>query len=307
MLPLVTIAVPVFNGGPLLRRALEAVLAQDYENVEIIVSDNGSTDGSADVVREYLGRSPRMRLVVHPHNIGGSPNFQFLLREARGQYFFWAAADDRWTHNFVSRLVGELEAHPEAVLAFPAIERLRNDESRLDVLRFSGPLDPTALPHSRVAYRCAAGVPYHIALYGIWRIDYLRGVFHGLPQFLAGDRVFMCGVTLASRLRYVDEILYIRMTHAAPISERYAGEYIGAVYGSPARYFKAMFNAIPQLARFPGIPARRRLLIPVIGIRFCLLITKWMALAVIHVSLRRLLPDRVRIGLTTRVRRLFNS
>lgn len=305
--PLVTIGVPVHNGGPTLRRALEAVIAQDYPNVEIIVSDNASTDGSLDVIREYLPRVPHMRLIVHERNIGGSANFQLLVREANGKYFFWAADDDEWHPTFTSRLVAALEIRPDTGLGFTAIERLRSDHTRFDLLRFGGPLDPAALPPWKIAYKCAAGVPYHIGIYGIWRTDVLRSVFHGLPQFLAGDRIFICGVALSTRLLYIDEVLYVRTTHAMPVAERYAGEHIGAVYASPLRYVKAILSAFPTLARFPGIPARRRLLTPILVLRFSILILGWMVMNVISVTLRRLLPDRIRIALTTRVRRLLNS
>jgi hypothetical protein len=101
--PLVTIGIPTFNRvGPLVK-AIETALAQDYPNLEVIVSDNCSTDGTESFCRQVAERDHRVRYVRHPENRGGVENFRFVLREARGELFMWLGDDDWLDADYVSR------------------------------------------------------------------------------------------------------------------------------------------------------------------------------------------------------------
>src|SRR5438270_344950 len=106
--PLVSIGVPVYNAEPTLRRSLESLLAQDYSNFEIVISDNCSSDASLAICRQYAAQHANVRIHVNTRNIGASGNFLKVLSHARGEYFMWAAADDYWAPDFVSCLVAEL-------------------------------------------------------------------------------------------------------------------------------------------------------------------------------------------------------
>jgi glycosyltransferase involved in cell wall biosynthesis len=293
MEPLVTVGVPVYNGEKLLPRALDAVLAQEYGNLEILISDNASTDRSPEIIREYAGRREGIRIIRRERNFGASENFQLLVREARGKYFFWASADDSWDPHFVTRTVAALESAPEAGLALTAVTRIYDDFSPLDSLRFSGPLDPSRLSHWRAAMNCASGVSYHVGVYGLWRLELLRRVFRGYPLFFASDRLFMCGVALATGLAYVDEPLYVRTVHRATIADRYSEEGLGVAYANPLRYCKSALVAPFYLVRFPTLPLRRRLVTPLVAARFSVLMLRVMRLQVVIPMLRRYIPRSV--------------
>jgi glycosyltransferase involved in cell wall biosynthesis len=96
---------PVFNGGEYLRDSLQAVLSQTFTDFELIVSDNASTDDTERIGREYGERDGRVRFIRHQRNIGAFGNFEFVLSEARGRYFMWAAADDLISPDWVAHLV----------------------------------------------------------------------------------------------------------------------------------------------------------------------------------------------------------
>lgn len=113
--PRVSIGLPVHNGGERLQRALDSLLAQEFRDFELIVSDNASTDDTARRLDEAAARDPRLRVVHQPHNLGAFPNFEFVLRQARGEYFMFAAADDAWAPDFVRRNAEFLDAHPDYV------------------------------------------------------------------------------------------------------------------------------------------------------------------------------------------------
>jgi glycosyltransferase involved in cell wall biosynthesis len=100
--PLVSVGVPTYNRPEGLRRTLSCLTAQTYPNLEIIVGDNGSAgDESQRIALEFAQRDPRIRYHRHAANLGPGFNFKFVLREAKGDFFFWAADDDEWHPEFV--------------------------------------------------------------------------------------------------------------------------------------------------------------------------------------------------------------
>jgi glycosyltransferase involved in cell wall biosynthesis len=99
--PRVSIGVPVYNCDAYLHLALDSLLAQTFSDLEIIISDNASTDSTESVCRMYAARDSRIRYVRQKTNMGAPANFQFVLGQAMGEYFMWAAADDERSHDCV--------------------------------------------------------------------------------------------------------------------------------------------------------------------------------------------------------------
>jgi glycosyltransferase involved in cell wall biosynthesis len=117
--PRVTIGVPVYNGARHLEPCLESLLAQTYDDIEIVISDNASTDRTAEICRDFCERDERVRYYRQPQNIGAAANFNFLPRSTQGEFFKWAAHDDFCAPEFVERCVAALDRSPTDVLAFP--------------------------------------------------------------------------------------------------------------------------------------------------------------------------------------------
>ena len=114
--PLVSIGVPVFNGEKGLAAALDSLLEQDYPNLEIIISDNASTDATPEICENYVRKDPRVKYYRSGENLGSIRNFNRVFELASGRYFMWAAHDDRRERSFVSACVEKMEQCPEAVL-----------------------------------------------------------------------------------------------------------------------------------------------------------------------------------------------
>ncbi|MDT3699661.1 MAG: glycosyltransferase family A protein [Thermincola sp.] len=116
--PLVSIGLPVYNGERFLRLALESLLAQDYENFELIISDNASTDATAEICQHYMSMDKRIRYVRNDINPGAAKNFNRVFELSAGKYFMWAAHDNIWDKSYISKCVAMLEENPAAVLCF---------------------------------------------------------------------------------------------------------------------------------------------------------------------------------------------
>lgn len=107
--PIVSIGMPVYNGERFIREALDSLLAQTFTNFELIISDNASTDATELICRNYAEQDSRIRYIRQRENLGVLPNFQFVLNEASGEYFMWAAYDDKWDGDWVESLRNALE------------------------------------------------------------------------------------------------------------------------------------------------------------------------------------------------------
>jgi len=112
----VSIGLPVYNGAGRVGDALRSALSQDYQQLEIIVSDNASEDETGLICRRVADSDPRVRYLRNPTNIGLVPNFSRVRDEAGGQYFCWLTHDDLLSEpTYVSSVVDYLESHRDVV------------------------------------------------------------------------------------------------------------------------------------------------------------------------------------------------
>lgn len=115
--PRLSVGLPVYNGERYLAESIESLLGQSYKDFELIISDNASTDGTADICRRYANQDSRVRYLRQPRNIGLAPNHNFVVEQSRGEFFKWAAADDLYGRDLLQSCVDALDQHPDVVLA----------------------------------------------------------------------------------------------------------------------------------------------------------------------------------------------
>ncbi|MFJ7565828.1 glycosyltransferase family 2 protein [Herminiimonas sp. NPDC097707] len=115
VMPLVSIGVPVYNGAATLERVLDSLLRQSLVDFELIISDNNSNDGTAAICQAFADRDVRVRYIRQVQNLGAVFNFQYVMDQARGRYFLWAACDDVRTLDFLEENVRFLENNPDYV------------------------------------------------------------------------------------------------------------------------------------------------------------------------------------------------
>jgi glycosyltransferase involved in cell wall biosynthesis len=114
--PKISVIVPIYNQRPFIRETVDSVLEQDHANVELVLSDDGSTDGTTEILREYAEREPeRVKLVASEANRGIAGAFNRALDAQTGDYIAWLGGDDMMLPGKLSRQVGLLQSRPDAV------------------------------------------------------------------------------------------------------------------------------------------------------------------------------------------------
>jgi glycosyltransferase involved in cell wall biosynthesis len=130
--PLVSIGIPTYNGSKRIAGALASIWKQGYPNLEIIISDNCSSDNSIEVIAEIRKDHPEIKYYRQTKNVGMLPNFEFLLRNASGKYFMWLSDDDKIEPGTIPKYVEFLEANVSYSLVSGAIKYWK--EETLDLI-----------------------------------------------------------------------------------------------------------------------------------------------------------------------------
>ena len=136
--PLVSVGIPLYRSRRFLDVIIENIDAIDYQNLEIIISDQHLADDTIALLKERYGADPRFQFLTGTEGINWVENFNLLLRKASGKYFLWMAHDDSYPPDYIRQLVTVLEQNPESVLAFGRVEQVSMD-GFLPVFRFLPP------------------------------------------------------------------------------------------------------------------------------------------------------------------------
>jgi glycosyltransferase involved in cell wall biosynthesis len=214
--PTVGIGMPVFNGERYLEAAISSVLAQSFTDLELVISDNASTDRTEAICRRFAAADPRIRYVRHPENLGAHPNYNRSFELSRGRYFKWAAHDDVLRPGFLEACVAALEQNTDAALCQSDIDYIDEEDksigSRRSHLAGAESLDPATRFAALVlnAHDCQA-------MMGVFRRSILeRSIL--LPSFHGADRAMLAQVALLGRYIHVPGALIQVRDHG----ERYS-------------------------------------------------------------------------------------
>lgn len=115
---LLTIAIPTYNREQLLKRTMESVLKQIDNRVELLVSDNASTDGTAALVKSYMVTYPQISYYCNEKNLGADGNFLKCIKKAVGEYVLLLGSDDILIDGAINRICDYLDNHQDTSLLF---------------------------------------------------------------------------------------------------------------------------------------------------------------------------------------------
>jgi glycosyltransferase involved in cell wall biosynthesis len=150
--PAVSVCVPAYHGAAHIAATIESVLAQTYADFELVVVDDGSTDGTAAVVERYA--DPRIRLVRNPRRLGAQGNWNRCLELARGRYFKLLPQDDLLAPPCLARQVAALEGAGGERLALVFCARTIIDADGRALMTRGYPGRGGAIPGRSVVRRC---------------------------------------------------------------------------------------------------------------------------------------------------------
>ncbi|MBZ2199009.1 glycosyltransferase family 2 protein [Occultella gossypii] len=208
--PRLTIGLPVYNGEAYLAETLESLLAQDYDDFELVVSDNASTDSTVAIVESFAERDPRVRLVRNDRNMGAAYNYNRLVTDSRAELFKWAGYDDLLEPENVSSCVAALDANPDAVLAFAQATII--DGVGDEVREYNERLEITA----RAPWRRVASFAWRFSLcnaaFGVMRREPMTRT--GLIRpYISSDVTFLAEMAAMGTFDLVDRRLFRRRVH----------------------------------------------------------------------------------------------
>jgi len=193
--PLVSICIPTYNRAQQLARALESAINQDYRNLEIIVSDNASTDETAGVVAEHVKQDRRVRHIRKASNVGLTANFNESIRLASGTYRMWLADDDWLDSNFVGSAVSALIADPDSVMVTGQCKIHREGES----VEMARRVDITSDSATCRIIRYYATVAENSAFYGLYKAQVVTAI-ELADDKISADWQFLATVALAGKI-----------------------------------------------------------------------------------------------------------
>ena len=210
---LVSVGVPVYNEEAWLSAALDSLLAQDYDELEIIVCDNASTDSTAEVAREFASRDRRVVLHTSEANAGASDNFNRCFRLSSGEYFTWASGHDLRLPGAISKCVEALEADRDLVLCYPGAVWRRFDGATEPVVDDS--LETRGLSE-RERLRMTVEQLYNCnAVYGVIRSSALARTRLS-RKCLGADHVLLAELSVQGGFHQLDEALFVRAENRPP-------------------------------------------------------------------------------------------
>jgi glycosyltransferase involved in cell wall biosynthesis len=131
-LPLVSIAIITYNHEKFIGEALNSVLGQDYENIEIVVADDGSKDRTPEILRKFERDNPgKLRLILSERNEGITVNSNKAHFACRGKYVAWLGGDDLMLPGKIRKQVKFLEDHPDYYIVYHNLEIFRSETGEI--------------------------------------------------------------------------------------------------------------------------------------------------------------------------------
>lgn len=189
--PLVSVGIATYNGAETIARALESLEAQTYTNLEVIISDDGSSDETARICQEFVARNAHWRFSSNSGERGMLSNYRALVSQASGEYFCLVDQDDRREPAFICEAVRALRCNPQLVGWVCGVEVVWAPGNSPDKLRpMHLNLAPSKLGDGNPVTRlsCLSRRYFDAWMYGVYRRKALMHAYetvHDTPVFPA--------------------------------------------------------------------------------------------------------------------------
>jgi glycosyltransferase involved in cell wall biosynthesis len=213
--PLVSVGIPVYNGEKFLPQALDCVLSQTFQNFELVISDNASTDRTAEICQEYVKRDSRIRYHRNDRNVGIIHNYNRVFNLCHGKYFKWAAADDLYEPDFLQLCVEVLDTNPDVIVCYSKTKII--DENGAAVEDYERPMDLSDDSPKKRFVELYTSIGECNAAFGLIRTSVLKetGLY---GNYFGCDLCLLAKLTLYGKFYEIPERLFYRREHSGSSS-----------------------------------------------------------------------------------------
>jgi glycosyltransferase involved in cell wall biosynthesis len=235
--PCVSVGLAVYNGENYIRESIESILNQTFHDFELIISDNASTDDTAEICQQYADRDSRIHYSRADRNRGAAWNQSRVMELARGKYFMLQAHDDLRTADYLEKAVAVLEQDERIVLCHSWTRKI-DDRGAVLEDHYGGQIQSTAQGLKRKIQKLAAPLigdgkmqlasdsahtrfrsmvctyNYCYQIFGLMRTSALRKT-ELWGNYNHADNVLLSHLTLMGRFHEIPENLFLSRRHAA--------------------------------------------------------------------------------------------
>jgi glycosyltransferase involved in cell wall biosynthesis len=205
--PRVCIGMPVYNAEEHIRESLDSLLAQTYGDFRLIISDNASTDSTAEICKDYARKDDRIQFVQNDINVGAGGNYNKVFELSDAEYFKWAASDDVCAPEYVKSCVDVLDNEPDVVLCYTKTTIIDGNGKVLS--RYEDGLNMTSDSatgrFAQVFFNCGLCN----AVMGLMRSSALRAT-NQHEDYVGCDKVLLAELSLVGKFREVPDYLFLR-------------------------------------------------------------------------------------------------
>lgn len=218
--PKVSIGLPVYNGEKFIREAIDSILNQTFEDFELIICDNASTDETAAICQAYAAQDRRVRYFRNIENIGAAGNHNRVFEAASGKYFKWAAHDDVCGPTFVAECVNVLDRDPSIVLCYSRAIIIDAQGKSLKESEATNAQISSAIPYRRLREVVSEQIFLSNPILGLIRADVLKKT-PLLGNYPAHDLPLLAELSLYGRFYEIPEPLFFSRDHSQRGSRAY--------------------------------------------------------------------------------------
>lgn len=218
--PKVSIGLPVYNGESFIKEAIDSILNQTFEDFELIISDNASTDQTETICQAYVAQDQRVRYFRNSENLGAADNFNRVFQAAIGEYFKWAAHDDVCASTFLAECVNVLDREPTIILCHARTITINAQGKPFKKLKSNAEISST-IPCKRFREVISEDIfQSSNPISGVIRTDVLNKT-PLLGNYPAHDLPLLAELSLYGRFYEISEYLFYSRDHSQRGSRAY--------------------------------------------------------------------------------------
>jgi glycosyltransferase involved in cell wall biosynthesis len=208
--PRVSIGLPVYNGENYIREAIDSILSQTFEDFELIISDNASTDETEKICREYANRDQRIKYYRNQQNLGAAKNYNIVFELSTGEYFKWVAHDDLCAPEFLEKCIKVLDSDSSIVLCYPRTKLIDEQGNVIEEFEFKRKADSSSISKR---FKSLMWEDHCFQIFGLIRSSSLQKT-RLIEPYAHGDGVLLCRLGFLGRFYEVPEYLFFNREHA---------------------------------------------------------------------------------------------